>query len=82
MAAAQGSTGKVAIPPLAVTAYTAKQSKRRKTDEEKRDLKRKSDQKRNKTRMNIGTSYSRWRDLRDRLGLNLDSKLAVVLLDR
>uniref|UniRef100_A0A8C6SLK3 Uncharacterized protein n=1 Tax=Neogobius melanostomus TaxID=47308 RepID=A0A8C6SLK3_9GOBI len=47
-----------------------------------RDLKRKSDDRRNKSRVNLGALYPRWRALRDRLGLRFDSKLAAVLLDR
>lgn len=73
--------GKLAIPPLATTAYTSKQPKKRKTDFSKRESKRESDNKRNKTRVNIGEAFQRWRDLRDCIGLTLDSELAALLLD-
>ncbi|XP_074476528.1 uncharacterized protein LOC141758774 isoform X2 [Sebastes fasciatus] len=48
----------------------------------RRQSKRESDNKRNKTRVNIGEAFQRWRDLRDSIGLTLDSELAVLLLDR
>ncbi|XP_035516428.1 uncharacterized protein LOC118327246 [Morone saxatilis] len=73
--------GKVAIPALATTAYTTKLPKRRKTDLTRRTAKRESDYRRNKTRVNIGEAFQRWRELRKCLGLSLDSELAVLLLD-
>ncbi|XP_037634268.1 uncharacterized protein si:ch211-40k21.5 [Sebastes umbrosus] len=79
---AEQPTGKLAIPALAATAYTSKQPKKRKTDFSRRQSKRESDNKRNKTRVNIGEAFQRWRDLRDSIGLTLDSELAVLLLDR
>ncbi|XP_059192919.1 zinc finger protein 35-like isoform X2 [Centropristis striata] len=78
---AENPSTKVAIPALAKTAYTAKQAKRRKTVSLKREAKRESDNKRNKTRINIGEAFQRWRDLRDCIGLKLDSELAILLLD-
>uniref|UniRef100_A0A8C4HQN8 Uncharacterized protein n=1 Tax=Dicentrarchus labrax TaxID=13489 RepID=A0A8C4HQN8_DICLA len=52
-----------------------------KTDLTRRTAKRESDYRRNKTRVNIGEAFQRWRELRKCLGLSLDSELAVLLLD-
>ena len=79
---ADGGLGKIAIPALATTAYTAKQPKKRKTELEKKESKRKTDHIRSKTRVNIGIAFEKWRELRDSLGLKLDSELATLLLDR
>lgn len=73
---------KVAIPALRTKVYTVKQAKKRKTDVEKRESKRESDNRRNKSRVNIGQAYPMWRELRDSIGLMLDSELADLLLDR
>ncbi|XP_029946095.1 uncharacterized protein LOC115387508 isoform X2 [Salarias fasciatus] len=70
------------IPRLATTAYTAKEPKQRKTVEEKKATKRLQDQKRSQHRINLGAAFTRWRALRDRLGITLDQQLAVLLLDR
>ncbi|XDV20591.1 hypothetical protein PO909_025901 [Leuciscus waleckii] len=40
------------------------------------------DKRRNKTRISIGVVFSRWRELRDKLGLDRDSALTYVLIDR
>ncbi|XP_054461501.1 zinc finger protein 454-like [Anoplopoma fimbria] len=40
-----------------------------------------SDKERDKTRINLGPAFPRWRDLRAARGLQLDSELAVLLLD-
>ncbi|XP_029945028.1 cilia- and flagella-associated protein 251-like [Salarias fasciatus] len=69
------------IPRLATTAYTAKEPKQRKTVEEKKATKRLQDQKRSQHRINLGAAFTRWRALRDRLGITLDQQLAVLLLD-
>ncbi|KAK0142690.1 hypothetical protein N1851_019380 [Merluccius polli] len=73
---------KVDIPALRTKVYTVKQAKKRKTDVEKRESKRESDNGRNKSCVNIGQAYPRWRELRDSIGLMLDSELADLLLDR
>lgn len=72
---------KTAISPLSVTACTAKQPKRIKTEEEKKELKCKEDQRSNKVCVTLRQANLRWRALWDHLRLNLDYKLAVVLLD-
>lgn len=82
VAMADSQKGKLPIPALATTAYTTKQAKKRKSDSSKRESKRESDNKRNKTRVNIGTAFQRWRQLRDSIGFKLDSELAIHLLDR
>ncbi|XP_034543281.1 uncharacterized protein LOC117815585 [Notolabrus celidotus] len=74
--------GKVAIPALAVTAYTAKKSKHFKTLAAKQEAKKALDDKRSKTRVNIGRVFDKWRELRDHMGLRLDCELAVLLMDR
>ncbi|XP_034542867.1 zinc finger protein 391-like [Notolabrus celidotus] len=73
--------GKVAIPALAVTAYTAKKSKHFKTLAAKQEAKKALDDKRSKTRVNIGRVFDKWRELRDHMGLRLDCELAVLLMD-
>uniref|UniRef100_A0A8C6SI94 Uncharacterized protein n=1 Tax=Neogobius melanostomus TaxID=47308 RepID=A0A8C6SI94_9GOBI len=55
---------------------------RRKCGRRQKHNRRQRDQKRARTRVNIGGSYERWKDLRDRLGYSLNSDLAVLLLDR
>ena len=81
-AMADDRTGKTAIPRLETPAFSAKQPKKRKTDSSKRGSERQSDNKRNKTCINIGVAFQRWREVRDNIGLKLDSELAVLLLDR
>ncbi|XP_047435159.1 uncharacterized protein LOC125004540 [Mugil cephalus] len=73
------SAGKMAIP---ATVFTAKQATRkRKSDFEQKLSKGLSDNRRNKCRINIGQAYTRWRELRDSIGLRLDAELAVLLMD-
>lgn len=81
-AMADDRTGKIAIPRLETPSFYAKQSKKRKTNSSKRESKRQLDNKRNKTRINIGVAFQRWREVRDIISLKLDSELAVLLLDR
>jgi len=55
---------KIAIAPLATTAYTTKQPKKRKAKTEQfLGKKRETDRARNKTRVNIGGAFRRWREL-------------------
>ncbi|XP_073724306.1 uncharacterized protein [Misgurnus anguillicaudatus] len=49
---------------------------------EKKTTKIESDRARNKTRINIGPAFERWRNLRDLKGFKLDAELATFLLDR
>ncbi|CAL1589576.1 unnamed protein product [Knipowitschia caucasica] len=74
-------SGKLPLPTLVVTAYTAKQPKKSRSLAEKIDAKRTKDKLRAKTRINIGSAHAPWRKLRDGLGLALDSQLARLLLD-
>ncbi|XP_055010876.1 histone H3.v1-like isoform X1 [Boleophthalmus pectinirostris] len=78
--ASEPHTDKFPVPVLDVTANT-KQPKKRKSLEERKNAKRLKDVRRAKTRINIGSSHSGWRRLRDALGLALDSQLAALLLD-
>ena len=41
-----------------------------------------SDKERNKTRVNIGLAFPRWRALREEKGIHFDSELALLLLDQ
>ncbi|KAM4584545.1 uncharacterized protein PAE49_004061 isoform 2-T2 [Odontesthes bonariensis] len=79
--AQQQKNPKLPIPPLLTTAYTSKISKKRKKEAEK-DVRRKEiDRARNKTRVNIGEAFERWRELRELKGFKLDADLAIFLLD-
>ena len=40
-----------------------------------------ADKERNKTRVNVGAAFPRWRALRAAKGLQVDSELALLLLD-
>ncbi|XP_060908901.1 uncharacterized protein LOC132985721 isoform X2 [Labrus mixtus] len=74
--------GKLPIPPLPTTAYTAKGAKRTKTLAEKKALKEALNKKRDQTRVNIGDSFQRWRQLRESELLKSDAEVARFLLDR
>ena len=56
--------------------------KRKKLNEEQKKAKRDSDRVRAKTRVNLGRSFKRWRELRDSGGFKTDAELALFLLDR
>uniref|UniRef100_UPI0037E6F857 uncharacterized protein isoform X1 n=1 Tax=Semicossyphus pulcher TaxID=241346 RepID=UPI0037E6F857 len=73
---------KLPIPPLPTTAYTTKTVKPKQTNEEKQARKKELDRDRNKTRVNIGVAFPRWRELRDLKGYKNDAEFATVLLDR
>ncbi len=70
------------IPPLPTTAYTAKTAKKKVTVEEKKAKKKVLNQARDKTRVNIGVAFQRWRELHDLKGFKTNSELATFLLDR
>lgn len=55
---------------------------KRKCTGEANDPRRLWDKKRGKTRVNIGVAFPKWRELRDKLGLQKDADLACLLLDR
>ncbi|XP_070826977.1 uncharacterized protein [Chaetodon trifascialis] len=74
-------TGKLPIPPLPTTAYTAKTTKKKKAGLERQTKKKELDRARDKTRINIGAAFQGWRELRDLKGFKTDSELATFLLD-
>lgn len=49
--------------------------------EERRKKKRESDRQRNQTRVNLGKTFTEWRELKEREGCKLDADLARLLLD-
>ncbi|XP_016398799.1 uncharacterized protein LOC107732068 isoform X6 [Sinocyclocheilus rhinocerous] len=59
-----------------------KKKKKRKISEEQSIKKKGYDQARGKTRVNIGAAFQRWRELKERLGLESDAEVALFLLDR
>ncbi|XP_060915229.1 zinc finger protein 771-like [Labrus mixtus] len=64
------------LPRLLVTARPAKNSEKRKTEAEKAATKSSG-----QNRVNIGTAFQRWRQLRELKGLRSDSMVALFLLD-
>uniref|UniRef100_A0A671KRQ9 Uncharacterized protein n=1 Tax=Sinocyclocheilus anshuiensis TaxID=1608454 RepID=A0A671KRQ9_9TELE len=40
------------------------------------------DKARSRTRVNIGSAFQRWRELKEREGLRSDTEVALFLLDR
>ncbi|XP_059196538.1 uncharacterized protein LOC131977318 [Centropristis striata] len=77
----QPAMRKLPIPPLPTTAYTAKTRKTNKTNDEKQAKKKECDRARNKTRINIGAAFPRWRELQELKGFKNDAQLATFLLD-
>ena len=65
------------ILPLPTTAYTAKWSKKKKPEEDKKVYKKEANRARDKTRINIGVAYGRWMQLKDAKGLRTDVEVAV-----
>ncbi|XP_069016039.1 uncharacterized protein [Embiotoca jacksoni] len=78
---AENAVFKVALPASPTAACSTREAERRKTDPLKRKARRESDSKRNETCVNIGEASRRWRETRERVGLELDSELAALLLD-
>ncbi|KAM6974320.1 uncharacterized protein LKV04_015960 [Tautogolabrus adspersus] len=72
---------KLPLPRLLVTARPNKQGKKRKTEAEKAVTRRKLDKARGQTRVNIGTAFPRWRQLKEAKGLQSDAMVALFLLD-
>ncbi|KAM6974321.1 uncharacterized protein LKV04_015961 [Tautogolabrus adspersus] len=68
---------KLPLPRLLVTARPDNQEKKRKTEAEKAVTRRRFDQ----TRVNIGTAFQRWRQLRELKGLRSDAMVALFLMD-
>ena len=57
-----------------------KKQKKTMSDEAKK-RKREADRARDRTRVTIGTAFTRWRELKDTFGYKFDSQLAIFLLD-
>ncbi|XP_038145258.1 uncharacterized protein LOC119786170 [Cyprinodon tularosa] len=72
---------KLPLLPLRTTAYTAKTSKKKMSMEEKNSRKKELDRARDKTRVNMGSAFQRWRELRDLKGFKTDFELGTFLLD-
>ncbi|CAL8406470.1 unnamed protein product [Arctogadus glacialis] len=70
------------IPRIPSTNTTKTAKKRGKTLVERTATKREAERARNKTRVNIGVAYERWRELRDRRNLKSDAEMATFLIDR
>nr|XP_020496293.1 uncharacterized protein LOC109989033 [Labrus bergylta] len=64
------------LPGLLVTARPARNSEKRKTEAEKAATKSSG-----QNRVNIGTAFQRWRQLRELKGLRSDAMVALFLLD-
>lgn len=62
-------------------ALPARSVKRKRTGEIN-DPRRFWDKRRNKTKVNIGVAFPRWRELRDKLNLQRDAELACILINR
>ncbi|KAJ8251694.1 hypothetical protein GJAV_G00224100 [Gymnothorax javanicus] len=62
-------------------APTTKVGRKRKSPEEKAETKRKCEQRRTQSRVNIGSSIHRWRKLQEDLGLKTDADTADFLLN-
>ncbi len=56
--------------------------KKRKISEEQNVKKQGYDQARGRTRVNIGAAFQRWRELKEREGLESDAEVVLFLLDR
>ena len=78
---AEKQQAKFTVPAYAVS--EGKPGKKRKTVtvQEKAMNKKSLDKQRNKTRVNIGVAFQRWRELRELKGLKSDSLMALFLLD-
>ncbi|XP_029967230.1 uncharacterized protein LOC115402807 isoform X3 [Salarias fasciatus] len=74
-------SGKVPIPALPPAA-SSKKSRVVKTLAQKKEYKKEEDRARNRTRINVGTAFERWRTLRDLNGFKSDAELATFLLER
>jgi len=67
---------------MAERARGSKTKRGKRTRAEKEEVKKEGDRARNKTRINIGSAFERWRVLRELIGFRLDAELATFLLDR
>ena len=72
----------VVMAELADHDYVAGAKKKRKFTDQQRQAKKALDIARNKTRVNIGRAFNRWREFRDQKGFKTDYQVAVFLLDR
>jgi len=63
-------------------APTLKVGRKRKSVQERAEVKRKCEERRNLSRINIGSTIDRWRKLQGDLGLKTDAETADFLLSR
>ncbi|XP_028300650.1 uncharacterized protein LOC114462164 [Gouania willdenowi] len=70
-----------AIAPFATTAYMAETTSKKRRPEGRKPKKKELYRARDKSRINIGVDFQRWRELRDLKGLKTDAELATFLLD-
>ena len=68
---------KLPLPPLLAPVHPFKKARKRKTENEKAATKKKLENARGKTRINIGFAFQRWRQLRELNGLKSDAMVAV-----
>ena len=73
---------KIPLARLLVTARPDKKTRKRKPEDERTATKKSLDKARGQTRINIGVTFERWRQLRELKGLNSDAEVALCLLDR
>lgn len=74
---ADSAAGKIAISALAKAAYTAKHPKKSETESAKRESKRVLHHESNKMQISSGGTFLKWRNLRNCIGLKLDSELST-----
>jgi hypothetical protein len=63
-------------------APTVKVGRKRKSIEERAEIKKKCEERRTQSRINIGSTIARWRKLQRNLGLKTDADMADFLLSR
>ncbi|XP_016521480.1 uncharacterized protein LOC103130530 [Poecilia formosa] len=74
--------GKLPIPRVAAPAQQTRRGRRKKSKDEKQAQKKELDRARNKTRINIGAAFLRWRELLYLKRFKSDAELATFLLDK
>ncbi|XP_059400179.1 uncharacterized protein LOC132131987 [Carassius carassius] len=78
---AEKQQAKFIVPAYAVSEGKPDKKRKTVTVQEKAMNKKSLDKQRNKTRINIGVAFQRWRELRELKGLKSDSLMALFLLD-
>ncbi|XP_043978854.1 uncharacterized protein LOC122834391 isoform X2 [Gambusia affinis] len=74
--------GKLPIPRVVAPAQKTRRGRRKKSKDEKQAQKKELDRARNKTRINIGAAFLRWRELLYLKRFKSDAELATFLLDK